>query len=265
MSFPAESDLTTFVERFPNGVEMHRSTPATELDVLDDRTLEEAAVLTGFYDHYLDPCVETSMSIQVNARSDLTKLPPANPKAPNRILHPILQAFASHIATNRPAIIGNDVPYLLRAMAFGPESSKTPAWHCDPISTFDVVDRMWISRTPPGARRVVVGLDGKLRPKVPANIQFVDGLFLVDKVEAEPKTTDTNRFHDYSSLATIVSRRVGSIVHIGDPTFSPEPGTVRQFGQAVMTDLPSTCLHAPYPISDSVRYSLQLFIKKPFL
>lgn len=262
-------EVSTFRARLPDGSEMHYSTPSSNVGTLSDDVLEQVERLNERYEALSDPAFSFAAGVGIDGRSYVGELPVTPPSGigkANQIMYPLLRAYAHFIHTN-PDLLKGAGTTRLRAMGFGPEAGRADTWHCDPLEYITPTDPTLQHWSPANAGRLVTGVDGRLRPRVLANIRFVNGLFYIKSPLTIPPSKDINDYVDGPPRGTSwVSREKRSLIEIGEPDFEPLPGSVGQFDNNAVTDIPTTGLHAPTAITDGLRVALRChYIHRPLL
>jgi hypothetical protein len=257
--------LTTLREVHDDGSQLHESVAGVAVMTLSEELIHCIGTAVEKLDQNEGSrTLSTGMGLWVPGLRVLNRLPTPGYREredPNFGLHPIIDAFGKFIFANSDEVLRGLRPSYIRILAIGPDADRLYSWHCDP-EVISVNDHI-VSETPPNVGRIVVGVDGRLRENSAANIQFVDGSFVVKDAVAERDDCMTKDWEDqykgYPEGATLVTRESGSVMDIGDKDFAPDPAKIKQYGDFILTDLGCTSLHAAIPSADSIRFSLQCF------
>lgn len=252
---------TTFRESYADGSQLHESTPAEAVTTLDTRVMDAIGALGMEYEKGMDPTARLGIGLWIPGVARLGNLPRPTweeRRQPNVALLPLLDAFGQFLQARQAEIFQGIKPAYVRVLAIGHQAAQLGDWHCDVVIEKDT-PRTFISRAVAAAGRLVVGAETKLRGDVPANVRAFTGNFMVHDVVPEKEGIawweDLGR--GYPEGSTIVTRETGSIITITQAGFEPAPASVDHLDNLVLHKLTSTTLHAPQPVSDALRVSLQ--------
>lgn len=258
--------LTTFVEEFEDGTQIHHSDPAIEVGSLCQEVNEAIAELGDAYAKYPEFANNAEgLGLRVVRREVLRHLPSLDynlARLPiNLCAHNVLQAFAKQL---HDQLHDSQQPHYIRIMYSGPNSDRHEVipliWHTDALVP---PGRPYpdITANLPQQKRLVVGA---AIGDEEGNTEWLSGDILLSKpsVTEEDARMYADIFWTEPRDKARITRDGKSIIRLALLGEEPPSALVKRLPDGVIAEIGTTTVHRGVLAKSALRLSLQCYFEQ---